>query len=320
MLGVSTRTLLRCANVFDAKFATVTAAMVKNLRESSGAPMMDCKKALTESEGDLERAIDWLRAKGIAKASKSAARAATEGLVAISPINEELILIEVNSETDFVSRNNDFHTFVETIAREASGSVGVGAVDVAAFLKANNGFVQNQLTDTINVIRENIVLKRIERVQAEEGEILSWYVHGKVLTKNNLVLGSKAAVVGLRVSGSSSELADVGHKLSMHVIAASPLFVSKDKVPLDFLERETSVLRDQMEESGQTHGKKAELTTKILTGKVNKRLAEICMSSQSHFAEEGGLTIEKFLMEKAKELNLKSLAISRFWRWTLGSI
>ncbi len=307
----------------QANFATVTASMVKELRETSGAPMMDCKKALTESGGEIEKAMDWLRAKGIAKASKSASREATEGLVAIKADKENLLLIEVNSETDFVSRNDDFHAFVQTIADKASETgVEEGKIDVSAFLQLDGGALQNKLTDAINVIRENIVVRRIEKVIPRENEVLSTYVHGKVFSGDNIVLGTQAAVVGLHVGsgrGTTPELSEIGHKLAMHVIAASPLYASTDSVPSDFLDREKVVLREQMEESGQTEGKKPDMLEKILAGKVNKRLSEVCLSAQAHFAEEGSPVIEKYLISQANALKLDKLAISRFWRWSLGS-
>ncbi len=284
--------------------------------------MMDCKMALTESDGEIEKAMDWLRTKGIAKASKSASREATEGLIAIKIIGKHLLLIEVNSETDFVSRNDDFHMFVEEIAEKACTEVeaGPGPIDVATLLEKDNGLLQNRLTDAINVIRENIVVKRIEKISPEEDEVLATYVHGKVFSGDDLLLGTQAAVVGLETQGVvGEEIKEIGRKLAMHVIAASPLFPSRESVPGDFLERETMVLREQMVESGQTEGKKPDMVEKILAGKVNKRLAEVCLSSQAHVAEEGAPVIEKFLMTRASTLKLDKLAIKRFWRWTLGS-
>ena len=313
---------LSTTSFYHARFASVTAAMVKELRETSGAPMMDCKKALTESGGEIEMAMDWLRAKGIAKASKSASREATEGLIAIKFIEKHLLLIEVNSETDFVSRNDDFHLFVEEIADKACAEVEAeaGPVDVATLLEKDNGLLKNRLAEAINVIRENIVVKRIEKISPEEDEVLATYVHGKVFSGANLVLGTQAAVVGLQVEGAAGdEIKEIGRKLAMHVIAASPLFPSRESVPGVFLEREKVVLRDQMTESGQTEGKKPDMVEKILVGKVNKRLAEVCLSSQAHVAEEGAPVIEKFLKSQASTLKLDKLAIKRFMRWTLGS-
>ena len=164
----------------------VTASMVKELRESSGAPMMDCKKALTEYEGDMEKAVDWLRAKGIAKASKSAEREALEGLIGVRDTSfdghdDGLVLVEVNSETDFVGRNENFHLFVKEITDRVIQKRRLdelelkndGKVDHEALLQADGGAMQNMLTDAVNVIRENIVLKRIEIVPSGVGEVLS---------------------------------------------------------------------------------------------------------------------------------------------------
>lgn len=313
--------------------------MVKELRESSGAPMMDCKKALTESDGDMNKAVDWLRAKGIAKASKSAVREASEGLVGLRAMTtnsdsregDSLMLIEVNSETDFVGRNEDFHKFVKEITDNVLQKYGTdelkiadGKVDPEALLQADGGAMQNKLTDAINVIRENIVLKRIEIIPGTDGALLSSYVHGKVFSDHGLVLGSQASVVSLRFDGASESINmdsvnEVGRKLAMHVVAASPLYATKADVPGDFLEREREVLKEQMEEAGQAKGKKPEMVEKILEGKLSKRLSEICLANQAHFAEEGAPVIEKHLKSSAAGLGLKKLSLGHFWRWTLGS-
>lgn len=322
-------------------FATkVSASMVKELRESSGAPMMDCKKALTESEGDMQKAVDWLRAKGIAKASKSAAREASEGLIGLRAVTtnsasgeDGLVLVEVNSETDFVGRNEDFHKFVKEVTDNILQKHGSDelrftdegrSADVEAILQADGGAMQNKLTDAINVIRENIVLKRVEFIPGAGGELLSHYVHGKVYSDDHgLVLGSQASVVSLQCEGENDGtnmegVGEVGRKLAMHVVAASPLYATKADVPSDFLQREKEVLKEQMEEAGQAEGKKPEMVDKILDGKLNKRLAEICLANQSHFAEEGAPVIEKHLKSSAAGLGLKKLSLGKFWRWTLG--
>lgn len=292
--------------------------------------MMDCKKALTESDGDMENAVNWLRAKGIAKASKSAGREASEGLIGVRASGEGLVLIEVNSETDFVGRNEDFHRFVKEITdkvieMQRSDELELAndcKVDPEALLQADSGAMQNKLTDAINVIRENIVLKRIEIVSSGAGEILSSYVHGKVYSDQELVLGSQASVVTLKYDGtgaSADGIGEVGRKVAMHVVAASPLYATKADVPSDFLEKEKVILREQMEEAGQAKGKKPEMVEKILEGKLGKRLSEICLTNQSHFAEEGGPVIEKHLKSQATALGLSNLSLGRFWRWTLGN-
>jgi len=320
------------------KHAQPSAAAVKELRAQSGAPMMDCKKALAASNSDVAKAMDWLRAKGIARASSSADRVALEGLVALhlEPNGQRATLIEVNSETDFVSRNKDFQHFCSVVAMTAAH---FGKIDVTDLLQqpvyvpqgqgqgsTNNTHrttVKDALGDVINLIRENIVIKRVHTVAVAAGAgcggLLAGYVHGKVGGGGELgpvQLGKSVAVVELSSStstgGTDAALQSTGRRLAMHVVASKPLFLSEQTVPATVLDKETDICRQQLETADALKGKKPEVVDKIVRGKVVKRLGELCLLSQPHVAEEGAPIIGKFLTEKG----LKCVS---FERWTVGS-
>ena len=298
----------------------VTAGMVKELRQLTGAPMMDCKKALQDETvtGDIAKAVDWLRAKGIAKASKNADREAKEGVICLMRGNDKVTLVEVNSETDFVSRNEDFQTFVASVAMTAHTELGVGDLVIddlmgkTASAPAKEQTVKDALIDAVNGIRENISIKRAMSIDVSGVDLVGSYVHGKVgmdALPACVEMGSSASVVLL--SGAADNADEVVRRLAMHTVAARPMFATMADVPKAVRQREEEVSRSQMLEEG-VGDKKPEIVEKIVAGKVNKRLGEMCLSEQVHVAEDGGPKVGKFL-------NKSGLKLAGFSLWTLGS-
>ena len=268
--------------------AEITASMVKELREKTGAGMMDAKKALTETNGDMNAAVDMLRAKGLAKAEKKSSRTAAEGLVGISISGNKGVVVEVNSETDFVARNDQFQEFVRKTTEAALKS---GANDAEGLAKADLGgkTVQETLTNLIATIGENMTLRRVAQLSVGKGAVVG-YVHNAISPG----LGKIGVLVALESDSSNSELEALGKQLSMHIAAAFPKFLDVASVDLAVLEREKSVLREQAKESG----KAPDIIEKMLEGRVRKFYEEIVLLEQV-FVIDGETKINK-LLEKSK--------------------
>src|SRR5690606_33672729 len=224
----------------------VTAQQVKELRDATGVGMMDCKKALAETNGDMEAAIDWLRTRGLAKAAKKAGRVAAEGLVGVSIEGTRAAIVEVNSETDFVARNEQFQSIVGNVAKlalEANGDVHV----LSEMPYPGSGrSVSGELTDAIAKIGENMNLRRSAVVEVEDGVVGS-YVHNTVKPG----LGRLGVIVGLESTGDKAALANLGKQLAMHIANTSPLSVSPDDIDQDVLARERAIFAEQAKESGK---------------------------------------------------------------------
>ena len=250
---------------------SVTAALVKELREKSGAGMMDCKKALNETNGDMDAAIDWLRTKGLAAAAKKSGRVASEGLVAISVSGTLGALVELNSETDFVSRNDDFQTFAKTLS-----SLALTASDIEA-LKAmdypNTGrTVAEELTHKIATIGENMSLRRMEKVSVESGAIVP-YIHNATADG----LGRIGVLVGLSSSADSAVLSGLGKQIAMHIAATTPASISVDDLDPEMVARERDVLIEQAKASG----KPQEIAEKMVEGRLRKYYEEVVLLEQT---------------------------------------
>src|SRR5208282_959625 len=220
--------------------AEITAGLVKELRDKTGAGMMDCKRALGDTAGDLEAAVDWLRKKGLAAAAKKAGRVAAEGLIGVATADRAGAVVEVNSETDFVARNELFQSFVRSVAVLAvTADRDIEALKSASF--AGNGkTVEGELTDLIGRIGENMVLRRVARLAVGQGLVAS-YVHNSISPG----LGKMGVLVVLESAASDEVLAPLGRQLAMHVAAANPQYLDTASVPGAALERERAVLRDQ---------------------------------------------------------------------------
>lgn len=245
---------------------TITAAMVKELREKTGAGMMDAKKALVENNGDFEAASDWLRKKGMAKAEKKSSRVAAEGIVYTHAEGNKGVIIEVNSETDFVAKNEKFQEFVKGVANIVLTS---GTTDIEA-LKAtdygNGKSVQEQLTELIATIGENMSLRRTEVMTVNSG-VVKGYMH----------MGGKIGVlVAVEAPEASDKLEETARNVAMHVAAANPLYLDRSSVDQDALQKERDVYTEQARQSG----KPEQIIEKIVEGRINKYCEEICLVDQ----------------------------------------
>lgn len=287
--------------------AEITAALVKELREMTGAGMMDCKKALAEVDGDVEAAVDWLRKKGLSKAAKKSGRTAAEGLVcvAVSDDAKTAVALEVNSETDFVARNEQFQAFVAKASQIALTVDGVEALNNADY--GNGKSVADTLTDLIATIGENMSIRRMDKQTVSEGVVAS-YVHNS-LAEN---MGKIAVLVAIQSSGSQDALAATGKQVAMHVAAASPLFLNVDTVDTEALDREREVLADQARASG----KPEEIIEKMLEGRIRKYYEEVCLVEQV-FVIDGETKISQVVANAGKEAGGDAQLVG-FTRMVLG--
>jgi len=290
--------------------AEITAALVKDLREKTGVGMMDCKKALGETNGDLEAAVDWLRAKGLSKAAKKADRAAAEGIVATATDGNKAAVIELNSETDFVARNGDF----QKAAREFA-VLALKAGDHDALLNASHGGakVSDSVTNLIATIGENITLRRSATIGVDSGVVAS-YVHAKVDGADNL--GRIAVLVALESSGDKAKLEAFGKKVAMHIASTSPLALNEADIPSDRVEREKAVLLDQIKEDPKAAGKPQQVLDKMLEGRLRKFFEESVLVKQS-FIMNPDQTIEAAVKDAEKEVGAP-ISIKGFVRFGVG--
>lgn len=260
----------------------ITASMVKELRETTGAGMMDAKKALTETNGDFEAAIDWLRTKGLAKAAKKSSRVAAEGLVAVATSDGKGVAVEVNSETDFVAKNSDFQEMVKAITTAA---LNVSNTDELASTSINGKTVADTLTDNIAKIGENMTLRRMQSIEAER---VVTYVHNSA-TQDMGQIGVLVAI-----NGANTEFA---RQVAMHVAAANPQALSAAELDQSIVEREKNILTEQARESG----KPEQVIEKMIQGRMKKFLAEVTLLGQD-FVINPDLTVEAAAKEAGVEI------------------
>ncbi|MGB1704648.1 MAG: translation elongation factor Ts [Paracoccaceae bacterium] len=260
----------------------ITASMVKELRETTGAGMMDAKKALTETDGDFEAAIDWLRTKGLAKAAKKSSRVAAEGLVAVATSDGKGVAVEVNSETDFVAKNSDFQEMVKAIATAA---LDVSNTDELASASIDGKTVADTLTDNIAKIGENMTLRRMQTIEAER---VVTYVHNSA-TQDMGQIGVLVAI-----NGDNTEFA---RQVAMHVAAANPQALSAAELDQSIVEREKNILTEQARESG----KPEQVIEKMIQGRMKKFLAEVTLLGQD-FVINPDLTVEAAAKEAGVEI------------------
>jgi elongation factor Ts len=277
---------------------TITAQAVKELRDQTGAGMMDCKKALTETGGDLQEAIKFLRTKGLAAASKKAHRAASDGAVVVAGDDSAMVVFELNCETDFVARNPEFVSFAEALAEQAlsSGATDVDALKTQAFSGDPEHTVEEAVSQKVATIGENLVLNRLTRIEAAEGNRLNSYIHG----------GGKIGVV---VEGSGGASAQALHDVALHVAASEPRYTNRDEVTDDLLATEREIALKQAMEAG----KPEEIAKKIVEGKMEKFFVQEVLLEQA-FAKEPDKSVKEYLVESAGE----DATIVRFVRFKLG--
>lgn len=286
--------------------AQITASLVKDLREKTGAGMMDCKKALSETDGNVEAAVDWLRKSGLAAAAKKASRVAAEGLVAVNASGNAGAAIEVNAETDFVSRNSEFQSFVSTVAGIALDK----GEDTDAILNAdfgNSSTVQDTLTSLISTIGENMNLRRAQSLSVSSG-VVSSYVHNATAPG----LGRIAVLVALESKGDVAVLEGIGKQLAMHVAAASPRWATVDEVDQAELERERTILTDQAKDSG----KPEEIIAKMVEGRLRKFYEETVLLEQVSVID-GESKISKTLEQAGQDAGAP-VTLKGFVRYVLG--
>jgi elongation factor Ts len=284
----------------------ITAGMVKELRERTGAGMMDCKKALTASNGDMEKAIEFLREKGLAAAAKKAGRVAAEGLVVtyVTDDNKTAVVLEVNCETDFVAVNDQFINFTNSIAKQIASS-NVTTVDQLLeekFINDSNITVKEALTALIAKIGENMNIRRFEKLTVQNG-VISSYIHGD---------GKIGVLVKLNCEKEDSSLLQLGKDLAMQVAAANPLFLDENSVDQEALDKEREIYRVQ----ALNEGKPEKIVEKMVEGRIKKYLKEVCLVDQV-WVKNSDYTIKKLLEEKSKQIGAP-ISIDSFVRYERG--
>jgi len=287
--------------------AKITASMVKELREKTGAGMMDCKQALTENDGDMEKAIDWLRAKGLSKAAKKSSRVAAEGLVGAATDGARGAVVEVNSETDFVARNETFQEMVKNIAAVALEAKGDLEALKAATYPGSDKTVEEFVKEMVGSIGENMTVRRTGYLEVDEGVVAS-YVHNQAAPG----LGKIGVLVALKSAGDKDKLMELGRKLAMHVAAAAPLALTADELPAEVVERERAILIEQAKESGKPDN----IIEKMVEGRMKKFFKDSVLMSQI-FVMDNETPIEKVVKNAESEVGAP-IELTGFVRMQLG--
>lgn len=286
----------------------ITASMVKELREMTGAGMMDCKKALAQTDGDMDKAVEFLREKGLAAAEKKAGRIAAEGLVAtnVSADGKVASIVEVNSETDFVAKNEKFQSYVAEVAAQAASTT---ATDIEAFLSEawasdTNMTVKEALAAQIAVIGENMNIRRFEKIVAENGFVES-YIHAG---------GRVGVLVEVETTVVNDQTKAVAKDVAMQIAAIAPKYLSSDEVPADYKEHEKEILKAQA--MNENPDKPENIIEKMIIGRLNKQLKEVCLLEQA-FIKDEDLTVKKYVETAAKEIGA-DITIKSFVRFETG--
>lgn len=269
----------------------ITAAMVKQLRELTGAGMMDCKKALAENNGEMEASIDWLRAKGISKADKKSGRTAAEGLVGIAGAGHKAVVVEVNSETDFVARNDSFQDLVRGVANVALTTDGTVDAISAATYPATGKSVSDSIKDAIATIGENMTLRRAALLEVEHG-VVATYIHNAAGDG----IGKLGVLVALKSLGDKAVLTSIGRQVAMHIAATNPLAIRAEEVDAAVAERERAIFIEQARESGKPDA----IIEKMVDGRMRKFFEEVALLSQA-FVVNPDLTVGAAIKEAEKE-------------------
>ena len=286
----------------------ISAKMVKELRELTGAGMMDCKKALTETDGDMEKAVDFLREKGLAAAAKKSSRIAAEGIVAEAMAEDAKsgVLVEINCETDFVAKNEDFKSFANDVAKQAlvSEAADLEAFLGEAWLADTSKTVKDMVTAQVAVIGENINIRRFEKLNAADG-CVACYIHGG---------GSLGVMVYGKTDVVNDDIKTCLRNVAMQVAAMDPKYVSRDEVPADYLEHEKEILMAQAKE--ENPNKPENIIEKMITGRLNKEMKEICLLDQA-YVQDGDVTVAQYVANTGKA-NGADLSVVKFVRFKTG--
>ena len=290
----------------------VTAAMVKELREMTGAGMMDCKKALAATDGDMDKAVEFLREKGLAGAEKKAGRIAAEGIVATALTEDEkkAVVVEVNAETDFVAKNAKFQAYVAQVAAQALTTT---AADMDAFMEekwaADESLtVKEALSSQISIIGENMNIRRFKQVVEENGVVVS-YIHAG---------GRIGVLVDVETSVVNDAVKEMGKNIAMQIAALNPKYTSRDEVSADFIEHEKSILMAQIQNDPKEASKPEKVIQAMIQGRINKELKEICLLDQTYVkAEDGKQSVAQYVAQVAKETGA-SITVKGFVRFETG--
>ena len=290
----------------------VTAAMVKELREMTGAGMMDCKKALAATDGDMDKAVEFLREKGLAGAEKKAGRIAAEGIVATAMTEDEkkAVVVEVNAETDFVAKNAKFQAYVAQVAAQALTTT---AADMDAFMEekwaADESLtVKEALSSQISIIGENMNIRRFKQVVEENGVVVS-YIHAG---------GRIGVLVDVETSIVNDAVKEMGKNIAMQIAALNPKYTSRDEVSADFIEHEKSILMAQIQNDPKEASKPEKVIQGMIQGRINKEMKEICLLDQTYVkAEDGKQSVAQYVAQVAKE-NGASITVKGFVRFETG--
>ncbi len=286
---------------------SISAVQVKQLRDLSGAGMMDCKTALIETAGDIEAAVDWLRAKGIAKADKKAGRTAAEGLIGIASGASGAVVVEVNSETDFVARNNGFQEIVRNVATVALGTDGATESVAAAEYSGTGKSVTDAIRDAVGAIGENMSFRRSAKLDVSKGAVAT-YMHNAVSEG----LGKIGVLVAIETDGDAGAAGAVARRVAMHVAATNPLALTAEEVDPAAIEREKAIFAQQARESGKPDG----IIEKMVEGRMRKFFEEVVLLKQS-FVINPDQTVEQAVNEAEKDIGAPA-AITGFVRFALG--
>jgi elongation factor Ts len=286
---------------------SISAAQVKQLRELTGAGMMDCKAALSETGGDMEAAVDWLRKKGISKADKKAGRTAAEGLIGVDSGPGEAAVVEVNSETDFVARKEAFQVIVRDVAKVALASGGQTEIVAAAKYPGSDKSVTDTIKDAVGTIGENLGFRRSAKLSVEHGAVAT-YVHNAVADS----LGKLGVLVALETTGKAETARAFARQVAMHVAAANPLALTTEELDAATIERERAIFADQARQSGKPEA----IIEKMVEGRLRKFYEEVVLLKQA-FVLNPDLTVEKALKEAEKEIGAPARIVA-FVRFALG--
>ena len=289
----------------------ITAGMVKELREMTGAGMMDCKKALTEADGSMEKAVELLREKGLAASAKKAGRIASEGMVAVylSDDNKIGAIVEVNSETDFVAKNQVFRDYVAAVAKQASETT---AADMDAFFEekwalAPQFTVKEALSQQVAVIGENLNIRRFEKYEKTQAGKLVSYIHGG---------GRIGVLIELACENEAEELVELGKNIAMQIAALNPKFITENDVPADFIAKETEILTVQAKNDPKNAKKPDNIIEKMIAGRLKKELKEFCLVEQP-YVKDTDMTVKQYIDSVAKVVGAP-IEITRYVRFETG--
>ncbi len=287
--------------------AEITAGMVKQLRETTGVGMMDCKAALTETAGDMEAAIDWLRTKGLAKAAKKSGRVAAEGLVGVVADGTTGAVVEVNSETDFVARNEAFQSMVTAITKTALDVNGDTEKLLAAKFPGSALTIKDYVTEQVGTIGENMSVRRAGSISVKDG-VVAAYTHNAITGG----LGKIGVLVGLESTGNKAKLAELGKQIAMHIAATAPVATRREEVDAELVERERNVLIAEAKESGRPDN----IIEKMVEGRIRKFYEEVVLLSQA-FVINPDMTVEKAVKEAEAGVGAP-ITVVGFVRFLLG--